>query len=253
MKTTDLIYMKHNSFNVIACEVLETGNDETGRYAILNKTIGYPGGGGQEKDDIILIDKNGENSSVSKVKFNNGFIKYYFTSERLDISDNSKLTMSISRQTRKLNSALHTMGHWLSSIVVENLMLGLFPIKGFHFNDGAYVEFSGDIDFTLDELKYAIEYALKIDKQANYKIKSYFVDNGDLKNLPLLLPENFKPIIDRPLRVVQMENYKGIPCGGTHLESLKELKSFTIKKVKRKNGKIRVSYDVEVFSEIIAC
>jgi Ser-tRNA(Ala) deacylase AlaX len=246
MKTTDLIYMTNDSYNAIGCKVIETGNDEIGKFAIFDKSIGYPGGGGQEKDNIILIDHKGTDSSVTKVNFNKGYIKYYYTSEKLDTSIDSKITMIISRNTREINSAFHTVGHWISSVVVENLMLNLFPTKGFHFKEGAYVEFTGDDNISLEELKYAIEYSLKIDKQANYKIKSFFVDSLDIMKLPILLPKNFKPMSDRPFRIVQMENYKGIPCGGTHIDSLKILKRVSIKKIKRKNGKIRVSYDLDI-------
>jgi len=39
-----------------------------------------------------------------------------------------------------------------------------------------------------------------------------------------------------------MENYRSVPCGGTHLQSIREIKSIKATKIFVKNGKIRISY-----------
>lgn len=36
-----------------------------------------------------------------------------------------------------------------------------------------------------------------------------------------------------------------VPCGGTHVNNLTEIKPMTIRKIKMERGNIRVSYDVK--------
>jgi len=45
----------------------------------------------------------------------------------------------------------------------------------------------------------------------------------------------------KPARVVLFGD-RGIPCGGTHINNLKEIGNMTITKVKLKKGILRVSY-----------
>ena len=48
------------------------------------------------------------------------------------------------------------------------------------------------------------------------------------------------------LRLVSIGDYFTCPCGGTHVESLEQLKSITIPKIKlqKSKGVIQVRYDV---------
>jgi Ser-tRNA(Ala) deacylase AlaX len=57
------------------------------------------------------------------------------------------------------------------------------------------------------------------------------------RNVPTNIPEN------KPVRVVMYGTF-GVPCGGTHVAQLGDIKDITIRKVKLEKGAIRVSYDV---------
>ena len=48
----------------------------------------------------------------------------------------------------------------------------------------------------------------------------------------------------KPARVVMYGDF-GVPCGGTHVSDLAEIKSMTIRKIKQEGENIRVGYDVE--------
>jgi len=233
--------------------IVESGHDDKGQYLIFDQTIAYPGGGGQPMDNITLSKQNKNIAEVNKCNFNNGRIKYYVDQLPTKIEEGDEIAMHIDRKSRIQNSAYHTAGHWIASIVTENLLLPLIPLKGFHFSTGAYVEFDGSLEDLPADLLYQIEYAMRIDQQAQLKIKAHVVSVADFhaQRTEISVAKNFQPMTDRPLRLVQFDNYKAVPCGGTHLSSVSELKSLTPTKVKMKNGKIRISYSMEVPAMIL--
>ena len=47
----------------------------------------------------------------------------------------------------------------------------------------------------------------------------------------------------KPARVV-MYGAIGIPCGGTHVANLSEIRHLTIRKIKKEKEQVKVSYDV---------
>jgi alanyl-tRNA synthetase len=47
-----------------------------------------------------------------------------------------------------------------------------------------------------------------------------------------------------PFRVLQIGDYKPVPCGGTHLSNANEIGSILIKKVKTKDGVLKISYEI---------
>jgi len=46
-------------------------------------------------------------------------------------------------------------------------------------------------------------------------------------------------------RVVIVGGDKGCPCGGTHVKNTNEIKKMTVRKLKVKKGRTKISYDVE--------
>jgi Ser-tRNA(Ala) deacylase AlaX len=51
----------------------------------------------------------------------------------------------------------------------------------------------------------------------------------------------------KPLRVVQIEGYSPVPCGGTHLRALDELGAVRVRKIKLKGSSTQVGYTCEPF------
>lgn len=227
--------------------IVEIGSDDKGLYLVFDRTIAYPGGGGQPMDSITLSYQNKDFAKVSKCNFNGGHIKYYVDDLPSKMREGDEIAMTIDRTTRHKNAAYHTAGHWLASVVTENLLLPLIPTKGFHFSDGAYVEFIGTLGDLPEDLIYQIEYAMRIDRQAHLKIKTSVISIDDYyaNKSAISVANDFKPMNDRPLRLVTFDTYKSVPCGGTHLRGIREIKSVKATKVKVKNGKIRINYFAE--------
>ena len=229
-------------------KIIEIGSDEHGLFLVLDQTIHYPGGGGQPMDLTYFQKDNKNFAKVIKSPFNSGNIKHYVDVIPNIVREGDEIAIQVDRSTRIRNAAYHSAGHWIASIVTENMLLPLQPTKGYHYPEGAYVEFEGDMNQIPDDVLYQIEYAMRIDRQAQLKIEASTIGVTEFLNLrdSIVVPSNFKPMDDRPIRLVTFDDYKSVPCGGTHLSSVSEFKSVTLTKVRVKNRKIRISYHVSM-------
>lgn len=253
MNNTQLKYMNDTYLLAELAKIIEIGSDKNGVYVILDQTIHYPGGGGQPMDSTYIQKDNSVSVKIAGASFNGGNIKHYILQLPETIREGSEIALQVDRTTRLRNAAYHSAGHWIASIIKENMRLPLQPTKGYHYPDGAYVEFDGSIDSLPEDLLYQIEYAMRIDRQANLMIASSTVDKAKFMQMrdSIEAPSNFKPMEGRPLRLVTFDDYKSVPCGGTHLASVRELGTVTPTKVKLKNKKIRVSYEVKLPLHIV--
>ena len=68
------------------------------------------------------------------------------------------------------------------------------------------------------------------------------VDLEELKKISKFVPDYLPK--DKPCRVMIVQGYPGIPCGGTHVANTGTIKKVTIEKIKNKKGNLRISYRV---------
>jgi Ser-tRNA(Ala) deacylase AlaX len=86
---------------------------------------------------------------------------------------------------------------------------------------------------------------LMVDLQAGYEVVTKSkADPADLAKA--FIPANFNPQSGKPLRLVTIGDYRPVPCGGTHVGSIRGIRSVTPIKVYAKGGKIRVTYTCTV-------
>jgi alanyl-tRNA synthetase len=93
-----------------------------------------------------------------------------------------------------------------------------------------------------EELIASLNQQIQQDIQNDLAITTEIVSLDELKKrctyIPPALPE------DKPLRVVAIQNYFPIPCGGTHVNSTSELAGLVVHKMKIKKGQLKVSYAI---------
>ena len=248
MTQTALKYMSDTFCLASLAKVESIGSDEDGTFLILDSSIHYMGGGGQRPSITYLSFQNKVFGKVARAKYIEGQLKHYVEAvpERLTAGD--IISMQIDRHSRVEDASYHTAGHWIASIVTENILLPLTPTKGFHYPNGAYVEFQGDKECLPEDLLYMIEYAMRIDRQANLNVTTEIISHSEFEKRrnEFALPQGFKPFTDRPLRIVAIEDYRAVCCGGNHVTDLNSLHPVKLSKVKIKNGRIRISYEVDV-------
>ena len=155
--------------------------------------------------------------------------------------------MSIDIPTRQLHTRLHSAGHTIDAALKRcdgDIFSRLKATKGYHFIDGPYVEYEGEIsEKEIKELPDILNVHLKdlitenistivslVEKSAATTILG--VDSDDLKFYP------------EQIRIVEVA---GLPCacGGTHVSSTIDLKTVTITKIKKKKRIVKMSYVIE--------
>ena len=224
--------------------LLEIGESEKGTYAIFDKTIFYPRGGGQESDiGKITLSDSGEEIDITFVAFSEGKV-YHFGNFSRDSKLNQEVSFKVNEKNRLLNSMLHTAGHLIGSII-ETKTDYLRAIKGFHFSKGSYVEFNilKDIEIDSQSIINLLNEKIKEDINNGLIISDQEMTLDEIKELCTYIPSNLPE--DKPLRVVTIERYFPIPCGGTHVKSTKELYGLEVHKVKKKQGNLKISYKIE--------
>lgn len=197
------------------------------RYAcVLDRTFFHPQGGGNlvtlavciaivedlrsRRFFLILVDRWCIRASLSRVFFELGETVY----------------IKIDRDRRTLNARLHSAGH-LVDVAARKVASNLIAIKGYHFPDNPFVEFSGIVDKS-DTFKRSVQDAVRALVTENTKVY--------IKTTPST---------DRVLRYVRFGTYPACGCGGTHVASSGEIGAVVINKVRTKKGNTKIFYTLE--------
>jgi alanyl-tRNA synthetase len=209
--------------------------DERGHYLTLDQTIFYPQGGGQPSDQgtIEVADAQYQVTSVRQVE---NEIRHYLASEPAkDLVAANASKLSLDKERRLLNARYHTAAHLVGNIV-EMLYPALKAVKGHSFPNEAYIEFIGD--YLPDEAQ--LQEALNAAIAADYQTTTFEMLEADFSakfyKLPYPVPAN------KAFRIMQIASLSPVPCGGTHLNSTKEIGSIALGKVKAKNNTIRIAF-----------
>lgn len=183
----------------------------------LDKTLFHPQGGGQKPDRGKIGDV-----TVIHVAHNDGHVDHYVDSA-IGIEVGQAYEMRIDREWRQRNAVYHTAGH-LIACVVETQFPPLKATAGHQWPGEARVEFASmGADVNVEHVKLVAEEILKRDLHMDLIVQVI----GD-------------PFANRS---IQIGAYCAIPCGGTHISSLREIQDINILGVKRKGDRIRVSFE----------
>jgi len=227
---TELLYMKNMRQTQCLSKIIGSQQNEGKNILILDQTIFYPQGGGQPYDTGIIksIDEHFV-FQVQEVRFTEGVVHHIGMIENGELSIGMDVNCFVDENRRKLNSRLHSAGH-LIDMALKEIDIDWIPGKGYHFPQGAYVEYSGKFDgLDIGNLKLEVEQKCNEIISKNIETKLVFNDNK-LQN-------------GKPMRTVFYGEY-GIPCGGTHVSNLNEIVSIGIRKIKKEKDAIRISYTV---------
>lgn len=230
-------------FNTTA-RILEHQVSENGYSIKLSNTIFHPQGGGQPNDigkitqgEIVFDIKSAE---IDKTDDNVWHIGTYTSEQSFNI--NSEVAVSISEDARRFYARLHSAGHLLD-IAVQRLGYPLVPGKGFHFPEGSYVEYAGNVpdkDQALEKL--------------NLECQSILFEPTEPVSVSVLSPEEASKTFQVPsylaghptVRFVKLTPQdNGCPCGGTHVKHIQEIGKLIVTKIQKKGKNLRISYKLE--------
>lgn len=241
MQQTKLIYLE--DFNLLASDakILQIAQENGKKIVILDQTIFYPQGGGQPYDKGIIEGPSGK-FLVEEVRFADGIVKHIgsFVFGNFQVDENIKCLVDEPR--RALHSRIHSAGH-VVDMAVTALKLNWVPGKGYHFPEGPYVEYAGSLNgMDKEKLKTDIENLCNKFVNENRETKLLFMDKEKMKEVCHFVPDYIPE--GKPARAVMYGDF-GVPCGGTHVGHLGDIRKITIRKIKAEGENIRVGYDVE--------
>ena len=237
-------YLFTNEASVLAIEPLV---NDTGWVVFLDRTCFHPQGGGQPSDTgTITSIEGGEPFAVAMCKKDpGGAVRHEGSAAAPSFTVGAKVRCVIDGDPRVRNARVHSAGH-LIDVAMGMSGMTLKPTKGYHFPNGAYVEYEGKLEAKEREaLIPKLQEAM--DKLIAEGIKTEVKDVEGQK-LDTACPLNALPS-DKCMwgtgwvRVVNLGG-QGCPCGGTHVNSTKELGKVVVGKVSSKGKVTRVSYSV---------
>lgn len=240
---TKLLYL--DAFDVIDCNAtvtrIRTADDDQ-MVIELDQTCFYPRGGGQDWDNGIITSSQGV-YVVSSVRLNaSGVAEHYGTFQGGEFTVGVDVECHVDKVRRFDNTRLHSAGH-VVDMAIHTLGLPWVASKGAHYPNMSFVEYDG-VDASANETSIQfIQGAVHELCQRDYLNQILFMSPSEMirycKHLPTNMPTN------KPSRIVLYADDFGIPCGGTHVQRLKDIGIVTITKVKSKKGITKVTYRVE--------
>ena len=236
----------------------------------LDRTVMHAQGGGQPTDTgriTCVHDEKEVSISVEKVLLNRetGIATHKgtvaiagdnasATSEAFCIPVGTKVNVLVDANKRRILSECHTAGHVVDSAMAKCGRL-MKPSKAYHFLEGPYVEYRGEIPAderpaVLEELKAAFKELVEEDiptkietlsQEQAHEVCNRIADNFDMKDFG----GTEEGGVD--IRVVTVAGFP-CPCGGTHVRSTGDLKErgWGITGLKCKKGVVRVKYGQNV-------
>jgi len=183
-----------------------------GNEVVFNETIAYSFAGGQESDKATVNDTPILGSRME------GNLIYYTLPEGHDLNVGDEVTMKIDWERRYKLMRLHFTAELILEIVTQKY--GFEKIGAHISEDKARIDFLADTNIS--------QYFLEI-------LSIY----NDIIDRDLVIHKDFSDI-ENQRRFWKIEGFAQVPCGGTHVQSTKEVGYVTLKRDKPGKGKERI-------------
>jgi Ser-tRNA(Ala) deacylase AlaX len=210
-----------------AC-IVERGRDARGGWVRLDRTVLYPGGGGQPPDRGTI-----DGARIHHVETRGGAVLHYVDGPL----EEDEVTVELDTARRLEMSQQHTAQHLLTSwLLAEHGM----RTTTFHLGESyAAIELDGP---SFDE-----ERLVEVEDEVNALVRrdppvtTRFIDPGQMEELDVrsrLLPEGHTG----RLRIVEIEGLDRNTCAGTHVSRLAEIQAVHLLGMEPARGVTRVHF-----------
>lgn len=243
---TDPVYLTDTYLlQLEQCKVLEAKSEpspeQTGASKltlVLDRTVFHPQGGGQPTDKGTIKAAGKPDLEISMVSMRkddkaicHDSIVPNAVAETWSKTIGSVVSCAVDKEHRVMCARIHSAGHLLDAAVQE-LALKWIPGKGYHFSDGAYVE------YLLDDK------SVKVDMKKPAAKDEIVKKIQDATNALITKGGKVNVRYEQGVRHVEMAGEE-CPCGGTHVTDISQIQGIEVKKLQNKQGNMRVSYAVK--------
>ncbi|MEM3267553.1 MAG: alanyl-tRNA editing protein [Conexivisphaerales archaeon] len=225
-------YSKTNETNLLKV-VKESGSSY---YLIPEKTIFYPKSGGQPNDTGMIISPSFTLNVKKAFKVNDVVVLYGKSSGEPKLG---KAEEAIDWDARYLYMRRHAAAHLFDGALKAATGKEYEPTDSW-LGDESYVGYKGEMpsEDTVEKVYSIMQDSIK----KGLKVSSYIIDNDSSVQLRKFWQNALKNA--RQIRMVKIEGYDPIPCGGTHVEKLSELKGVRIDRLTTAEQGFRIYFDV---------
>ena len=237
---TDLLCQQDSYIKEFDAEIVEV--DAESRAVILDRTVFYPGGGGQPCD-LGVLTVNGAEYPVTKVK-KQGADALHFIGGDLPLPEVGVTAHGvIDWEHRYQLMRTHTAMHVLCGVV--------FRDYGALVTGGNMEPLNGRMDFEFEtmrgELVTEIENAINVEAQKGYEVKVNILPREEAFQIPDLIRTkiNLLPEGINEIRTIEIVGLDLQADGGTHVKNTSEIGKLRVADYKSK-GKINKRIYVEV-------
>ncbi len=224
-------YRKEDRANLI--RIAKEGNSY---YLVLDSTIFHPKSGGQPSDTGVLIGEKFIFTVKKGFRVNNIVVLWGKSNGEPKVG---QVIQKIDWERRYLFMRRHAAAHLFDAALEQIRGEVCDPVDSW-LGDNTFVGYKGNAP-NRDEMDSIIHFISKCIKN-NLSVTSKIVKRNEV-NEKRSLWKRVLENLDR-IRLVQIDSFNPVPCGGTHVEKLGEIREIFIKDVKQEGENFRVYYDV---------
>jgi len=207
---TEQIYNSDAYIKELDSKIIEVNED----HIVLDKTIFFPGGGGQPNDlGSIFVDK--QELKVEKVSWKDGKIAHFINVNDLKVGDLIKSKIDWERRFKLMRT--HTALHILCGVIWRDYQAAV--------TGGNMEPLKGRMDFEFPslsaELTEEIEKKVNVEVQEDRKITVDFLPREEAFQIPDLIRTKVN-LLPESLKIIRTINIHGLDLqadGGTHVSS----------------------------------
>jgi len=207
---TEQIYNSDAYIKELDSKIIEVNED----HIVLDKTIFFPGGGGQPNDlGSIFVDN--QELKVEKVSWKDGKIAHFINDNDLKVGDLIKSKIDWERRFKLMRT--HTALHILCGVIWRDYQAAV--------TGGNMEPLKGRMDFEFPslsaELTEEIEKKVNVEVQENREITVDFLPREEAFQIPDLIRTKVN-LLPESLKIIRTINIHGLDLqadGGTHVSS----------------------------------
>jgi len=236
---TTRVYLNDSYAQSIDANVLRAVQEKNSAYVLLDRTIFHPRSGGQPSD-AGTIEGASFRVDVKRAMNQSGVIVHFGKVEgKLDVGP---ATCKIDWTNRFLMMRRHTAAHLLDHCLATQTGSHVETTDSW-LGDDPYVGYGGSAPTDLD-LKRLQELGNGFIQQGlNVEIKT--MDRLDAECLIVDAPNLARLPKSEKLRIVTIQGQLPIPCGGTHVRTVREIGALEVRRTEPAEAGFRLHFEVK--------
>lgn len=209
-----------------------------GNAVILNQTVFYPQGGGQQGDTGIMVLADGREVEITDTQKTEQGILHAVAQGSTLPSVGESVHIKINWERRHRLMRMHSCMHLLCSIVPFGVTGGSVRV------DGARLDFDAEQPFDKEAINNELNRLIREDHAMSMR----WISDEELDARPDLVRTMSvqPPRGSGTIRLVEFEGVDLQPCGGTHVRSSAEIGAVRVLKIEKKgkhNRRVNIVFD----------